>query len=95
MSALAAHQQDLGAAIAALPAVLRSTLGADSALDASFAPTETFARDLIPSIKQLGATITVATPWLQQLARLSSKGELGGLLQSLTPADQAKVTATP
>jgi phospholipid/cholesterol/gamma-HCH transport system substrate-binding protein len=86
LSALAAHQQDLSATIAALPAVLRSTLGADSALEASFAPTETFARDLIPSIKQLGATITVATPWLQQLAKLSSKGELGGLLQSLTPA---------
>jgi hypothetical protein len=86
MNALASHQQDLGAAIAALPALLHSTLGADNALEASFAPTETFARDLIPSIKQLGATITVATPWLQQLAKLSSKGELGGLLQSLTPA---------
>lgn len=86
MSALASHQQDLGAAIAALPTVLRSTLGADSALEASFAPTEGFARDLIPSIKQLGATVTVGTPWLQQLAKLSSGGELGGLLKSLTPA---------
>ncbi|HEX3617470.1 MAG TPA: MlaD family protein [Solirubrobacteraceae bacterium] len=86
MSALASQQQNLGAAIAALPTVLRSTLGADSALEASFAPTETFARDLIPSIRQLGATVTVATPWLQQLAKLSSKGELGGLLQTLTPA---------
>ncbi|HWE59450.1 MAG TPA: MlaD family protein [Solirubrobacteraceae bacterium] len=86
MSALASHQQDLGAAIAALPAVLRLTLGADNALDASFAPTEGFARDLIPSIKQLGATVTVGTPWLQQLAKLSSEGELGGLLKSLTPA---------
>jgi virulence factor Mce-like protein len=86
MSALATHQQDLAAAIAALPAVLRSTVGADNALEASFAPTEAFARDLIPSIKQLGATISVGTPWLQQLAKLSSKGELGGLLRSLTPA---------
>ena len=40
MGALAAHQQDLSAAVAALPAVLRATLGADSALDASFAPTD-------------------------------------------------------
>ncbi|MGH2835445.1 MAG: MlaD family protein [Solirubrobacteraceae bacterium] len=86
MSALASHQQDLGAAVAALPAVLRSALGADNALEASFAPTEGFARDLIPSIKQLGATVAVATPWLQQLAKLSSRGELGGLLRSLTPA---------
>ncbi len=86
MSALAAHQQDLGAAIAALPTVLRSTLGADNALEASFAPTEAFARDLTGSIKQLGATVAVGTPWLQQLAKLSSEGELGGLLRSLTPA---------
>ena len=86
MSALAAHQQDLGAAVAALPPVLRSTLAADGALEASFAPTQAFARDLIPSIKQLGATVAVGTPWLEQLAKLSSKGELGGLLQSLTPA---------
>jgi virulence factor Mce-like protein len=86
MSALAAHQQDLGAAVSALPTLLRSTLGADSALDASFAPTQAFARDLIPSINQLGATVKVGTPWLRQLAKLSSAGELGGLLKSLTPA---------
>jgi virulence factor Mce-like protein len=86
MSALAEHQQALGAAVSALPTVLRSTLGADRALDASFAPTEGFARDLIPSIKQLGATVKVGTPWLQQLAKLSSQDELGGLLRSLTPA---------
>jgi virulence factor Mce-like protein len=86
MSALAEHQEDLRAAVSALPTVLRSTLRADNALDASFAPTEGFARDLIPSIKQLGATVKVGTPWLQQLAKLSSQGELGGLLKSLTPA---------
>jgi virulence factor Mce-like protein len=86
MSALAAHDQDLRATIAELPAVLRSTLGADNALETSFAPTQAFARDLIPSINQLGATVTVGTPWLQQLAKLSSADELGGLLRSLTPA---------
>lgn len=86
MGALAAHQQDLSAAVAALPAVLRSTLGADGALQASFGPTQAFARDLIPSIRQLGATVTVATPWLAQLAKLSSENELGGLLRSLSPA---------
>lgn len=86
MGALSAHQQDLSAAVAALPAVLRSTLGADSALQASFAPTQAFARDLIPSIRQLGATVTVATPWLVQLAKLSSEHELGGLLRLLSPA---------
>lgn len=86
LAALAAHQQDLGATLAVLPAVLRAALGADGALQASFAPTQGFARDLIPSIRQLGATVTVGTPWLRQLAKLASQGELGGLLRTLTPA---------
>lgn len=86
MAALAQHQQDLSASVAALPPVLRSALASDSALEASFAPTQAFARDLTPSIKQLGGTIRVATPWLQQLTALSSPSELGGLLQVLSPA---------
>jgi ABC-type transporter Mla subunit MlaD len=86
MNALAAHQQDLGAAIAALPTVLRSALGADRTLGEFFAPTRAFARDLIPSIRQLAATVAVGTPWLVQLAKLSSPAELGGLLRALTPA---------
>ena len=86
MGALAVHQQDLSESVAALPAVLRAALGADSALDASFAPTQGFARDLTPSIKHLGATIKVGTPWLQQLTKLLSPAALGGLLQALTPA---------
>ncbi len=84
MGALAARQQDLSAAMAALPAVLRATIGADNALDASFAPTQAFARALTPSIKQLGATISVTLPWLQQLTKLSSQDELGGLLKALS-----------
>ena len=86
LGALAEHQRDLGATVAALPAVLRSALAADGALDASFAPTQAFARALTPSIRYLGATIAVGTPWLQQLTKLSSPAELGGLLQVLKPA---------
>ncbi|MDE3131615.1 MAG: MCE family protein [Acidobacteriota bacterium] len=93
MAALAAHQQDLAATLAALPAVLRASLGADSALQASFAPTKGFARDLIPSIRQLGATVKVGTPWLRELAKLNSQGELRGLLASLTPAVQNTAVA--
>lgn len=86
MGALAEHQQDLSAALALLPSVLRSALRADRVLQASFAPTRAFASALTPSIRQLGATIAVGTPWLQQLAKLSSQAELGGLLKSLSPA---------
>jgi phospholipid/cholesterol/gamma-HCH transport system substrate-binding protein len=86
MAALAAHQNDLSTAIAVLPGLLRSTDSADQALTASFAPTQRFASQLIPGIKQLAPTITVALPWLKQLTALSSKSELGNLLQYLSPA---------
>jgi hypothetical protein len=66
--------------------VLRATIGADKALDASFAPTDAFAKALTPSIKQLGTTINVTLPWLQQLTKLNSPSELEGLLKELTPA---------
>lgn len=86
MGALAAKQDDLSSAIAVLPALLRATDSADEALSASFAPTERFASELIPGIKQLAPTISVTLPWLKQLTALSSKSELGGLLKYLTPA---------
>jgi phospholipid/cholesterol/gamma-HCH transport system substrate-binding protein len=86
MAALAAKQDELSSAIAILPSLLKATDGADRALSASFAPTERFAGELIPGIKQLAPTISVALPWLKQLTALSSNSELGGLLKYLTPA---------
>jgi phospholipid/cholesterol/gamma-HCH transport system substrate-binding protein len=86
MAALATNQDDLSDAIAVLPALLRATDGADGALSASFAPTQRFAAELIPGVKQLAPTITAALPWLKQLTALSSPSELGGLLKYLTPA---------
>ncbi|HTW12489.1 MAG TPA: hypothetical protein VME01_07090, partial [Solirubrobacteraceae bacterium] len=86
MSALAANQGDLEDAIATLPTLLRSANGADDALDASFAATDRFARTLVPGIKQLKPTISATLPWFAQLTALASKGELGGLLQYLSPA---------
>jgi phospholipid/cholesterol/gamma-HCH transport system substrate-binding protein len=97
MAALAARQQDLAATIAALPPFLRNTDTSDTALDASFAPTKDFARALSQGIGELGPTIDVALPWIDQSTALLSPGELGGLLSSLTPAVQntgSQVTAT-
>jgi phospholipid/cholesterol/gamma-HCH transport system substrate-binding protein len=97
MAALAAKQNDLSNAIALLPSLLKATDSADRALSASFAPTERFASELIPGVRQLAPTITVTLPWLKQLTELSSKSELGGLLKYLTPAvsdTSAAVTST-
>lgn len=88
MGALAARQQDLSATISLLPPLLRTADSALGPLQASFGPTQQFARDLTPSVTQLAPTITAGLPWLSQSTALLSRGELGGLLSSLTPAVQ-------
>jgi phospholipid/cholesterol/gamma-HCH transport system substrate-binding protein len=88
MAAFAARQQDLSKTIGLLPPLLRVTNSSDSALDASFKPTQEFAAELTPGIKQLGPTISDALPWIAQSTALFSNSELGGLLTDLTPAVQ-------
>jgi phospholipid/cholesterol/gamma-HCH transport system substrate-binding protein len=56
MGALASRQQDLSTTIALLPPLLRTADSALGPLQASYAPTQQFARDLTPSIKQLAPT---------------------------------------
>ena len=97
MAALASRQADLSATIAALPPWLQATDRALGPLNASFAPTQEFARALIPGVNQLNETITLALPWLKQSTLLMSPSELGGLLNDLTPAVQntsASISAT-
>jgi phospholipid/cholesterol/gamma-HCH transport system substrate-binding protein len=89
LAAFAARQNDLSASIAALPPLLRTTNNALTALDASFGPTKTFAREILPGIEQVDPTIGQALPWLAQATALLGPSELGGLVSDLTPAVQA------
>lgn len=86
MGALANRQYDLSQTIALLPPLLRATDAALGPLQASFAPTRAFARDLTPSVRQLGPTIVAGLPWLAQSTALVSRSYLGGLLPPLTTA---------
>jgi hypothetical protein len=88
MATLASRQQELARTISLLPPLLRRVDSSDTALDASFGPTQQFARQLLPSIKQLDPTIGAALPWIAQAQALVSKAELGGLLADLSPAVQ-------
>jgi phospholipid/cholesterol/gamma-HCH transport system substrate-binding protein len=88
MAALAARQQDLSSTIALLPPTLRAADSALGPLQASFGPTQEFAKLLTPSVKQTAPTITAGLPWLAQSEQLLSPSELGGLLSALTPAVQ-------
>jgi len=88
MATLASRQQDLGETIALLPPVLRASNAAFTQLEASFAPTRAFARQILPGVEQLGPTIAAGLPWLAQATALVAPSELGGLVSSLTPAIQ-------
>ena len=88
MGALASRQRDLSTTISLLPPLLRAADSALGPLQASFGPTQQFAADLTPSVKQLAPTITAGMPWLTQATALMSRSDLGGLLTSLTPAVQ-------
>jgi phospholipid/cholesterol/gamma-HCH transport system substrate-binding protein len=88
MAALAARQQDLSTTIALLPPTLRAADRALGPLQASFGPTQQFAKLLTPSVKQTAPTITAGLPWLAQAQQLLSPSELGALLDSLTPSVQ-------
>jgi virulence factor Mce-like protein len=93
MAALAARQDDLSETIALLPPLLRTADSALGPIQASFGPTQTFARELTPSIKQLGPTITAALPWIAQSTALFSSQELGGLLPPLSTAVDATASS--
>jgi phospholipid/cholesterol/gamma-HCH transport system substrate-binding protein len=88
LAALASRQAQLSATIAALPPWLQATDQALGPLNASFLPTQRFARALIPGIDELDQTIGLGIPWLKQATALMSQSELGGLLNYLTPAVQ-------
>ncbi|HWD76506.1 MAG TPA: MlaD family protein [Solirubrobacteraceae bacterium] len=88
MGALASRQQDLSTTIALLPPLLRTADSALGPLQASYGPTQQFARDLTPSVRQLDPTIGAGLPWVAQSTALMSPSELGGLLSDLTPAVQ-------
>ncbi len=94
-SALAARQQDLSATIAALPPLLRTADRALTSLDASFGPTKTFAKAILPGIEQLDPTIGQALPWLAQATALVSQTELGGAHRRSHPGRPADRKRAP
>ncbi len=88
LATLASRQTELSQSIALLPALLRNSEAADAALDASFGPTQAFARAILPALPGLDPTIGDALPWISQVDALVSPAELGGLLNELTPTVQ-------
>jgi ABC-type transporter Mla subunit MlaD len=95
MRTLASRQTELEQTIALLPPFLKASNAANTQLQASFGPTQEFARAILPGVEQSGPTIAAGIPWLKQATLLFSKPELGNLLTDLVPAIQSTSATVP
>jgi phospholipid/cholesterol/gamma-HCH transport system substrate-binding protein len=82
-SAFAAQSSSLTATVAELPSSLTKIDHGLSSLDAAFAPTRTFAKDILPGVKSTPATVKAVLPWIEQVKASLSPGELGGVAKGL------------
>jgi ABC-type transporter Mla subunit MlaD len=82
----AGQSANVQAAVRLLGPTLQHARDAFVSLDASFPPTRTFARELLPGVRETPATLDAAFPWIAQTRALLSPSELQGLLAQLQPA---------
>jgi ABC-type transporter Mla subunit MlaD len=92
--ALAAESGALEETVAELAPTLEQAGPSLAKLNEVFPPLRAIARDLIPGVKQLPATIDAGTPWLRQTGKLVQPGELGGIAQDLKKAQPSLAAAT-
>src|SRR4051794_19543424 len=81
----AAHQASLRDAIVELPKALAVGRPALFKLNQDFPALRAFAREALPGVKAANQALDYANPWIGQLRRLVSKGELRGLIEDLRP----------
>jgi ABC-type transporter Mla subunit MlaD len=85
-SEFAAQSTSLRATVAELPSSLSSIDRGLASLDASFAPTRTFARDILPGVRATNPTVAAALPWIEQVRASLQPTELGGVAKGLAAA---------
>jgi phospholipid/cholesterol/gamma-HCH transport system substrate-binding protein len=91
----AAQSPSLRRAIAELPGALHSINTGLRELDAAFPATKTFAKDILPGVKNTPQTVTATLPWIEQVEASLAPNELGGVAKGLLAATPqlAKLTA--
>jgi phospholipid/cholesterol/gamma-HCH transport system substrate-binding protein len=88
-AAFAAQRTELQTTVAELPRNLSNINRGLAELDATFAPTRTFAREILPGVRAVPSTVTAALPWIEQVRLSLGPAELGGVakgLQAATPS---------
>jgi len=86
LGALAAQSVALTTTVAELPKTLHGIDRGLASLDASFAPTRTFAHDILPGLRNTPATVTAVLPWIEQVQASLAPSELGGVAKGLAAA---------
>jgi phospholipid/cholesterol/gamma-HCH transport system substrate-binding protein len=82
-AAFASQSSALRKLVAELPHNLRSIDEGLAALQSTFKPTQEFAHNIIPGVKQTNATVAALLPWIAQLEASLGPKELGGIASSL------------
>jgi ABC-type transporter Mla subunit MlaD len=80
------EQDNVRETISLLPQTTRTANAAFASLNRAFPPTRAFAREILPGVRESDATIDASFPWIEQMTRLMSQQELGGLAEQLAPA---------
>src|SRR5271165_6717602 len=81
--AFAQQAQPLQRTVAELPSSLRSIDRGFSALEASYGPTQAFATEILPGVRQTNATVAASLPWIEQVQASLAPSELGGVASGL------------
>ncbi len=91
----AAQSPSLRRAVAELPGALHSVNTGLRELDAAFPATKTFAKDILPGVRNTPQTVTATLPWIEQVEASLAPNELGGVAKGLLAATPqlAKLTA--
>ena len=92
--AFAREADSLERAIAELPRTLRAAQPALAELNDSLPPLRRFARDLEPSVREVGETIDISLQFIRQARQLVSPAELRGLARDLRPTAPALARLT-
>jgi phospholipid/cholesterol/gamma-HCH transport system substrate-binding protein len=85
-AAFASQSTALKATVAELPSSLLSIDHGLASLNASFPPTRTFARDILPGVRATNPTVAAALPWIEQVQASLTPAELGGVARGLAAA---------
>jgi len=86
MAAFASQSGNVRRSVRLLGPTVANAHAALTDLNRAFPPTRTFARDLLPGVRETPATIDAGFPWIAATRGLLGPAELGGLAHQLQPA---------